>query len=147
MRAVIQKVKKASVIVDNVQIASIGKGILVFLGIKNGDTANDSEYLAKKICDLRIFENKEGKFDFSVRDIEGELLIVSQFTLYGECLNGRRPDFTQAAPPDKAAIIYEQAVKIFREQGLPVQQGRFQAMMEIELVNDGPVTLILESKN
>ena len=146
MRALIQRVLSASVKVDGNEIGKINKGILVLLGVKSGDTENDARYLCEKITNLRIFENEAGKLDFSLLDIKGEILLVSQFTLYGSCDKGRRPDFGAAAPVDEAKSIYEKSVEAFKTSGLKVETGQFQAHMQVELINDGPVTLLIESK-
>lgn len=145
MKALIQRVSSASVAVEGAVIGAIGQGILVFLGVAAGDEDKDAIQLADKIANLRIFPNEEGKFDRSVRDIQGEILLVSQFTLLGDASKGRRPNFQKAAKPDEANRLY----KLFRDailgQGLFCPTGQFQAHMEVSLVNDGPVTLMLES--
>ncbi len=150
MRALIQRVTKASVTVDGNKISEIGKGILVLLGITQGDNEKDSNYLLEKISNLRIFEAVEGeqagKLDLSVRDVKGEMMLVSQFTLYGDCNKGRRPDFNSAAPIDEARTVYEKACEIFQKSDIPTKTGQFQANMQVELVNDGPFTLMIESK-
>lgn len=146
MRALIQRVKNASVIVNNETIANTGRGLLIFIGIKAGDGRTQIGYLIDKIVNLRVFEDEKGKFDKSVSEIKGEILLVPQFTLYGDCAKGRRPDFTSAAPVENAKMIYDDTVKAFMETGLKIGVGRFQAHMEVNLVNDGPVTLIIESK-
>ncbi|MCA9374030.1 D-tyrosyl-tRNA(Tyr) deacylase [Candidatus Peregrinibacteria bacterium] len=145
MRAVIQRVKKAHVSVNEKIIGSIGHGLVVLLGIGKDDTQKDKDWIVEKVTKLRIFEGKTGKMDFSVQDANGELLIISQFTLYGKCDKGRRPDFTEAAPVAEAKELYHETIKAFEKTGIPVQQGEFQAYMQVELQNDGPVTLILES--
>jgi len=142
MRAVIQRVKKAEVF-DR----EISQGLVVFVAITHEDTEEDAKKLSDKILNLRIFPNEEGKFDFSVIDIEGEILIVSQFTLYGDCSKGRRPDFTQAASPEKARKLYEKFVEYMKNSGLKVVTGEFQSIMLVEIHNDGPVTLIVDTKN
>ena len=147
MRAVLQRVTSAEVLVDGKSAGSIGKGLLVFLGVGKGDGAHDLAFLAAKIPDLRIFEDNAGKFNLSLREIKGEALVVSQFTLFGDCRKGRRPSFTEAEEPATAKMLYEQFVTRLREQGIPVDTGEFQAKMEVRLVNDGPVTLWLDSKN
>lgn len=146
MRAVIQRVKSAGVFVDGRLSAKIGKGLLVFVGVARGDGEKDISYLTSKLPDLRIFEDASGKFNLSLKEIGGEMLIVSQFTLYGDCRKGRRPSFTEAEEPTAAKHLYEQFVSRLREQGIPVQTGEFQAIMEVHLVNDGPVTLLLDSR-
>ena len=146
MRAVIQRVKNASVTVDGEVKGSIGKGLMVLVGIAREDTLKDAEWMAEKIVNLRIFETEEGKLDKSLIDIGGELLLVSQFTLYGDCRKGRRPSFSDAMEADKARDFFEKFVEIARTKGPRVETGVFQAMMDVALVNDGPVTLILDSK-
>ncbi|HEX2767814.1 MAG TPA: D-aminoacyl-tRNA deacylase [Geobacteraceae bacterium] len=145
MKAVIQRVGAASVEVDAKTVGQIGKGILVLLGVEKGDGERDAAWLAEKIANLRIFEDEKGKMNLSVREIGGELLAVSQFTLAGNCAKGRRPSFDSAAPPEEANRLYEYFVEKLREMGLPVETGVFQAMMQVSLVNNGPVTFILES--
>jgi D-tyrosyl-tRNA(Tyr) deacylase len=146
MRAVVQRVKKGAVSVDGECIADIGTGLLVLLGVHRSDTSADAAYLAKKISHLRIFEDPAGKLNRSLLDVEGKMLVVSQFTLYGDCRKGRRPSFVEAAPPETANALYEYFVQSVRQLGLTVETGKFQAMMDVSLVNDGPVTLILESR-
>lgn len=146
MRAVIQRVKSAKVCVDRRVVGEIDKGLLVLLGIGKGDGDNDLSFLASKIPGLRIFEDDSGKFNLSLREIHGEMLVVSQFTLYGDCRKGRRPSFTEAEEPTKAKGLYERFISLLKEQGIPVQTGEFQAKMEVHLINDGPVTLLLDSK-
>lgn len=145
MRAVIQRVSRAKVTVDGQVAGEIGRGLVVLLGVGTGDSAEDAAYLAGKIPFLRIFEDDKGKLNRSLLDIEGPALVVSQFTLYGDCRRGRRPSFTTAAPPEKARQLYELFVALLREKGVPVATGVFQAHMHVELVNDGPVTLIIDS--
>jgi D-tyrosyl-tRNA(Tyr) deacylase len=145
LKAVIQRVGKSSVEVDGNSVGEIGKGILVLLGVEKGDAEGDAEWLAEKIANLRIFEDQAGKMNLSVREIGGELLVVSQFTLAGNCAKGRRPSFDSAAPPAEANRLYEYFVERLRVTGLTVATGVFQAMMQVSLVNDGPVTFILES--
>ena len=146
MRAVIQKVKSSSVTVSGELIGDIGKGLLVLLGVSSSDKTHDAKYLADKIANLRIFEDGNHKLNRSLIDMEGEMLVVSQFTLLGDCKKGRRPSFVKAAPPELANELYEQFVKHVRQKGITVKTGRFQTMMEVSLINDGPVTLIVESK-
>jgi D-tyrosyl-tRNA(Tyr) deacylase len=146
MRAVIQRVKQAKVEVDGRLIGQIGRGILLFLGIAPDDDERDIDYLVNKVAQLRIFPEGEHYFHVNLRDIQGELLIVSQFTLYGDCRQGRRPDFINAAKPDQARQLYQRFVEKCQNQGLKTATGEFQAMMDVSLVNDGPVTFLLESK-
>jgi D-tyrosyl-tRNA(Tyr) deacylase len=146
MRAVIQRVKSAEVRVDEQVTGIIGKGLLVFLGVGKGDGESDLSFLASKIPELRIFEDESGKFNLSLKEIGGEMLIVSQFTLYGDCRKGRRPSFTEAEEPTLAKHLYEQFISKLGGQGIPVQTGEFQAKMEVHLINDGPVTLLLDSR-
>lgn len=145
MRAVIQRVKSSSVTVGEEVVGEIGQGLLVLLGVATSDNIDDAEYLANKIINLRIFEDENGKLNRSLLDIGGNMLVVSQFTLLGDCKKGRRPSFVRAAPPDLAMELYQQFVERVRQKGVSVKTGRFQAKMEISLVNDGPVTLIVES--
>ena len=144
MRAVIQRVTRAAVHIDGETVASIGKGMLVLLGVGKGDTESDVEFLADKIVNLRIFEDEQGKMNLSARQIGCELLVVSQFTLYGDCSKGRRPSFDQAATPETARAFYERFVEQLRQSSFPVKTGNFQAHMYVELINDGPVTFVLE---
>jgi D-tyrosyl-tRNA(Tyr) deacylase len=146
MRAVIQRVSEANVRVEGEVVGQIGRGLVVLLGIATNDTQTDAEYLSEKIVGLRIFPDEAGKFAFSVQDIRGEVLVVSQFTLYGDCRKGRRPSFSDAAVVDKALPLYEYFVTWTKRQQVPVVTGRFQATMAVQLINEGPVTLILESK-
>jgi D-tyrosyl-tRNA(Tyr) deacylase len=146
MRAVIQRVTAADVQVDHEIVGRIGPGLLVLLGISRSDEEKDADYLADKVVNLRIFEDDEGKMNRSLLETGGELLVVSQFTLLGDCRKGRRPSFVEAAPPERAEQLYEYFVDQLRLKGINVSTGRFQAMMAVSLVNDGPVTLILESK-
>lgn len=146
MRACLQRVSRASVIVDGTIISQIGAGFLVLLGVATDDTAADADYLAEKIAGLRVFEDADGKMNLSLAEQGGAMLVVSQFTLYGDCRKGRRPSFTEAAPPERAEQLYERFVTQVRASGIHVETGRFRAMMQVELVNDGPVTLLLESR-
>ena len=146
MRAVIQRVKSAQVSVDGQVSGKIGKGLLVLLGVGKSDGESDLLFLTSKIPDLRIFEDASGKFNLSLKEIDGEILVVSQFTLYGDCRKGRRPSFTEAEEPTAAKHLYEQFISKLRGQGLSVETGEFQTKMEVHLVNDGPVTLLLDSK-
>jgi len=146
MGAVIQRVKSAQVCVNGQVTGKIGKGLLVLLGVGKGDGEKDISYMTSKIPELRIFEDVSGKFNHSLKEIGGEMLIVSQFTLYGDCRKGRRPSFTEAEEPEAAREFYEQFISKLRGQGLPVQTGEFQARMDVHLINDGPVTLLLDSR-
>ncbi len=145
MRAVIQRVSQASVTVDEQIVGQIGQGLLVLLGIADDDTTQIAEKLAGKIINLRIFSDGEGRFNRSLIDIQGSLLLVSQFTLYADTRRGRRPSFTQAAAPELAAPLVEHVASFIRAQGLHVQTGCFGAMMQVALINDGPVTITLDS--
>jgi D-tyrosyl-tRNA(Tyr) deacylase len=145
MRAVVQRVKGSTVSVADEIIAKIGAGLLVFIGIARDDQSSDAEYLAEKISNLRIFEDDAGKMNRSLLENGGQMLVVSQFTLLGDCRKGRRPSFVQAAPPDTADRLYENFTNMVRKKGIVVQTGRFRAMMSVSLINDGPVTLIVES--
>lgn len=145
MRAVIQRVSRAQVDVDGATVAKIGAGLLVLLGVAVDDTVEDAKYVASKVAELRIFADETGKLNRSVQEIGGEVLAVSQFTLYGDCRKGRRPSFTRAAPAGTALPLYREFVEALRRAGLAVQEGVFGATMAVSLVNDGPVTLIVES--
>jgi D-aminoacyl-tRNA deacylase len=146
LRAVVQRVSSASVSVDGAVISSISKGLLVLLGVAGDDSEADAQYLADKSANLRIFSDDEGKMNLSVSDIRGEVLVVSQFTLYGDCRKGRRPSFIAAARPEKAESLYEIYTSALTTMGLECKTGVFQAHMDVELVNDGPVTILLDSK-
>lgn len=146
MRAVIQRVSSAKVTVNNIIIGSINKGLLVLLGIGNEDRDNDIEYLSDKVVNLRIFEDENEKMNLSLLDIEGELLIVSQFTLYGDLRKGKRPNFMNAAPPNIAEKIYLKFIDECKAYDLKVQTGAFGEHMNVELINDGPVTIMIDSK-
>jgi D-tyrosyl-tRNA(Tyr) deacylase len=144
MKTVIQRVASASVTVDRQMVGSISQGILVFVGVEHGDQESQADWLAEKIVSLRIFEDEAGKMNRSVMDIGGALLVVSQFTLAGNCNKGRRPSFDTAAQTDEGKRLYDCFVDALKRQGMPVQTGMFQADMQVALVNDGPVTFILE---
>ncbi len=146
MRAVLQRVSRAEVSVGGTRVAGIGTGVLALVGISRDDTPRDLEWMARKIVELRIFDDADGKLNLSLLDIGGELLLVSQFTLYGDCRKGRRPSYSDAAPPAQAASLYAEFLNTVRRLVPGVQSGRFQAMMQVSLLNDGPVTLILDSK-
>ena len=146
MRAVIQRVARARVTVDDRVVGAIGPGLLVFLGIAADDTEPDAHWLLDKLLDLRVFENEGGKFDRSVRDVNGELLVVSQFTLYADTRKGRRPSLSDAARPDHAVPLYERFVAAARARGTRVATGEFGAHMQVELINDGPVTITIDSR-
>src|SRR5580692_1762733 len=145
MRAVIQRVTEARVTVDQSITGEIGAGLLVLLGVSKEDTVADAEFVASKILNLRIFEDDQGKMNRSLLDTRGELLVVSQFTLYGDCRKGRRPSFDAAAPAEQARALYETFVEIARRSGLRVETGVFQAHLAVSLVHDGPVTLMIET--
>lgn len=145
MRAVLQRVSSASVAVDGATVASIEHGLLVLAAVGRDDADADAAYIVDKTVNLRIFPDETGRFDRSVADVGGSVLVVSQFTLYGDTRKGRRPSFTEAAPPDEAQARFEDLVRRFREAGVPAETGRFQAMMQVSLVNDGPVTIVLDS--
>jgi len=147
VRAVVQRVKSASVSVDNQIVGRIGRGLLVFLGVGQEDDQKDIEYLAEKIVNLRVFEDLEGKMNLSLLETGGQLLVISQFTLYGDCRKGRRPSYDKAAKPEEARGLYEDFVRYCNDNyNLKVETGVFQAEMMVDLANDGPVTLLLDSK-
>lgn len=146
MRAVVQRVRKATVSVNGEVVGAIDRGLLVFLGVRKDDTEKDLEFMVRKIPRLRVFEDSDGKMNLSVLDIGGAILCVSQFTLYGDCRRGLRPSFDEAALPDMARHYYEAFISRLRDEGIPVASGVFGAFMAVELVNDGPVTILLESK-
>ena len=146
MRAVLQRVTRARVTIGGEVAGAIERGLLVLLGVAPADTPDDARRLADKVVGLRIFADAEGKMNLSVAEVGGAVLVVSQFTLHGDCRKGRRPSFVDAAPPEVAVPLYETFVEAVRAQGVPVRTGRFGAMMQVELVNDGPVTLIVDSQ-
>jgi D-tyrosyl-tRNA(Tyr) deacylase len=146
MRAVVQRVTRARVVVGEEMVGQIGRGLLVLLGVTHSDTPAQAQWLADKVAGLRLFEDDAGKMNRDVAEVGGALLVVSQFTLYGYAQKGRRPSFVDAAPPDIAIPLYEAFINGLRALGLPTETGRFGAMMQVELVNDGPVTLIVDSK-
>ena len=146
MRAVIQQVKNANVVVDNEEISKIDKGFLVFLGVKDTDNMDDLAYVKKKIEKLRIFEDKDGKMNLSLSDVGGKILLVSQFTLFGDVRKGNRPSFIEAARPEKANEFYEIMKNELMEDGFEVETGKFQTHMEVGLVNDGPTTILIDSE-
>ena len=145
MRVVVQRSKAASVRIDGNVVGQITHGLVVVIGVTHTDTEKQARFLADKVANLRIFEDAEGKMNLSLKETGGAVLSVSQFTLYGECAKGRRPNFMAAARPEAAEVLYEQFNQLLREQGVTVETGRFGAMMEVSLVNDGPVTLIIDS--
>lgn len=145
MRAVVQLVKKASVTVNSSVISAIGPGLLVLLGIQKNDTDADAKLLAEKIAHLRIFPDQGKLMNLSVANVGGQILVVSQFTLYGDCRKGRRPSYSNAAPPEQAEKLYELFIRETAKLGIPIASGRFQALMEVELINQGPVTLLLDT--
>ena len=146
MRAVVQRVERASVEVGGRTVGEVGKGLLIFLGVGHGDSEKEGEFLANKIAHLRIFGDERGLMNRSVIEIEGGVLVVSQFTLWADCQKGRRPSFTRAAPPEKARPLYEDFIRHLRGKGLKVSTGEFQEIMEVHLVNDGPVTMLLDTE-
>ena len=146
MKALLQRVTRASVSVGGEVVGRIGRGLVVFVGVANGDTEKDAQYLAQKTANLRLFSDEAGKFNLSALDIKGELLLVSQFTLLADTRKGRRPSFIEAAPPAQAEELFEQFVEQARATGLKVETGRFQQYMQVEIHNDGPVTILLDSR-
>ena len=146
MRAVVQRVTKASVTVEDSTVGSIGLGLLVLLGVSRSDTVASADYTVEKLLGLRIFDDHDGKMNLSVRDVGGAVLVVSQFTLFGDVRRGKRPSFDDAARPEEARALYEYVVGKIREQGIECSTGEFQAMMDVSLVNDGPVTILIDSE-
>lgn len=147
MKVVVQRSKKAKVTVDEKIVGQISKGLVLLVGVTHEDTEADAAFLAEKIANLRIFEDDSGKMNLSLIDVGGEILSISQFTLYGDCRKGRRPNFMDAARPDQANLLYETFNRLLRDKDIKVETGRFGAMMDVELTNDGPVTLIIDSKS
>lgn len=146
MKAVVQRAVNASVTVEEKAVGTIDQGLVVLLGVTHEDTEEDARYLAKKIPYLRIFEDKDGKMNHSLVDLGGQMLSISQFTLYGDCRKGRRPNFMQAAKPDQAEELYKSFNQMVEHEGVKVETGQFGAMMDVQLTNSGPVTLIIDSK-
>lgn len=146
MRAVVQRVKSSKVEVDNKVIGEIGKGINLLVGISKEDTKEDIDYIVRKVLGMRIFEDEDERMNFSLQDVDGELLVISQFTLYGDCRKGKRPDFMKAQGGDRAVELYNELVEAFRKEVPNLKTGEFGADMKVEIINDGPVTLLLESK-
>jgi D-tyrosyl-tRNA(Tyr) deacylase len=147
VKAVIQRVENASVTIDEKMHSAVGKGLVILLGVEKGDTEESLHYLVRKIAQMRIFEDVQGKMNLSIKDIKGEALVVSQFTLLADCQRGNRPSFTSAEEPKQAETMYKRFACALEESGVPVKTGVFGAMMKVSLTNDGPVTIILESKN
>ena len=145
MRAVVQRVSRAEVRVGGEIVGRIGRGLLAFVGVAPDDGPDDAAYIAEKVAGLRVFEDRAGKMNLSLADVGGAVLVVSQFTLLADCRKGRRPSFTGAAPPERAEALYREVVRLIAARGIPVETGRFRAEMEVELVNEGPVTLLLDS--
>lgn len=146
MRSVVQRVKRASVTVNGENVGKISAGLLVLLAVGQEDGEEDLKWMVDKLVGLRIFEDENGKMNHSVLEVSGEILMVSQFTLYGDCRRGKRPGFSSAAPPEQAKVLFERIVRAIRKYGLKVKTGVFQAQMDVELINDGPVTLLLDSE-
>ena len=146
MRAVVQRVKSSKVEVDGKIIGSIGRGINLLIGISKEDTREDIDYIVRKVLGMRIFEDENGKMNYSLQDIKGQLIVISQFTLYGDCRRGKRPDFMKAQGGDLARSLYNELVEEFKKEVPDLQTGEFGADMQVEIINDGPVTLLLESK-
>jgi D-tyrosyl-tRNA(Tyr) deacylase len=147
LKAVVQRVSQASVTVASEEVGRIGQGLVVLLGVANGDTEKDAQYLVPKIINLRIFTDAQDKFNLSLLDVKGELLLVSQFTLIADTRHGRRPSFIEAAPPEQAEALFNYAVGLAKESGIKVATGRFQQHMHVEIHNDGPVTIMLDSRD
>lgn len=147
MRAVVIRVSRASIRIDGAEGGSMGRGFVVLVGVKDGDTADDARYLAKKCAELRVFEDENGKMNLGLSDIEGSIMAVSNFTLYADCSHGRRPDFFHAARPETAIPVYEAFLSELKERNVPLLTGKFGADMQIDHVNDGPVTLIMDTES
>lgn len=146
MRAVIQRVKEARVEIEGVVVGQISKGLLIFLGVGENDTEKECGYIANKIINLRIFPDSDDLMNLSILDIKGAALVVSQFTLWGDCRKGRRPSFTEAARPEKAKMLYEHFISLIKDMNISVATGKFQEMMDVHLINDGPVTILIDSE-
>ena len=146
MRIVVQRVKEARVLIAGKKVAEIGQGLVILIAVKRGDTEDEANWLVEKCLNLRIFEDEHGKFNDSLLDIKGEIIVVSQFTLYGDCTRGRRPSFTDCASPEVAEELYLYFIKKIREAGLKVETGVFAARMQVDIHNEGPVTMIIDSK-
>jgi D-tyrosyl-tRNA(Tyr) deacylase len=146
MRAVVQRVKEARVEVNESRVSGISSGLLIYLGVQQTDELADVEYMCDKIAGLRVFEDSAGKLNLSIQEVGGSLLLVSQFTLYGDCRKGKRPSFSEAAPPEKAKMLYELLTAKCRDLGITVETGMFREMMKVYSINDGPVTLLLDSQ-
>ncbi len=147
MKVLLQRVTGASVSIDGEEVGRIGQGLVAFVGVAEGDSESDIDYLVPKMMGLRIFADEEGRFNISVTDVGGELLLISQFTLLADTRKGKRPSFTEAAPPEQAELLFEQFVEKTRAAGLKVETGRFQQYMQVEIHNDGPVTVMLDSRD
>jgi D-tyrosyl-tRNA(Tyr) deacylase len=146
MRSVVQRVRNARVTVDGTEVGAIGQGLLVLVAVQGGDGPDDLDFMTRKLINLRVFADPEGKMNLSVRDVGGSILLVSQFTLFGDCRKGNRPSFTRSAAPQVAEDLYLQLAETLEREGVTVETGRFQAMMQVHSVNDGPVTVIIDSK-
>jgi len=147
LRALIQRVKEGAVYIEGKEVGKIGKGFVLLLGVGQSDTIEDLDYLVDKVVNLRVFPDEEGKMNLSLLDVGGEVLVVSQFTLYADCRKGRRPSFTDAAPPEKGKEMYELFINKLRDRGVRVETGEFGAMMLVKIYNDGPVTIMLDSED